>query len=201
MNEPPQNIQIPRRPEDDPEYSAILFGVGQCLARWSMVEHALARLFAALMGAADPNLTSTAFDAVISFETRLDMVNAVAERSQDVLFRESWNALHNKLSKLYRKRHQVAHFTILYNVTERKHTLHPFFSFKNLRSPILSSNDLGLRAISFAKIEKRLTRHAFYILHQQGRLAADVLPEGGPAQLLLNEDAQTHEGTTPPPRS
>src|ERR1700688_3368192 len=93
----------------DPERTAILLRVGECLAVWSQVEHSLGNLFVAVMGG-DVSRALTAFAAIISFETRLQMVNALIERDGDEAFRISWNALFNKLSDLHKRRHQVAHF-------------------------------------------------------------------------------------------
>lgn len=112
---------------DDPERTAILLRVGECLAVWSQVEHSLRNLFVAIMEG-DMSRTLTAFAAVISFETRLQMVNALIERDVDDAFRTSWNALSNKLSDLHKRRHRVAHFTIIYDATSERHHLHPFFS-------------------------------------------------------------------------
>jgi hypothetical protein len=74
---------------DDPEYNLILLAVGECLAAWSNVEHLLGRLFSALV-AGDPNQNATAFAAVISFETRLAIVDSIALRDSDKAFKRSW---------------------------------------------------------------------------------------------------------------
>jgi hypothetical protein len=171
----------PSKMQADPERTAILLQVGECLAMWSQVEHALARLFSVVTRNAVANQMGAAFTAVKSFEVRLAKVNAVIELDHDAAFRDSLNALSKKLAELYRRRHQVAHFTLLFNVTENKHTLNPFFSFGKLNVTGLSSNDLNQRCASFARALERLMRLRLYVAHRQAKLGEGLLQEGDPA--------------------
>jgi len=178
----------------DPEYRAILLRVGECLAAWSHVEHALQRLFVQIMAPDDANVPRV-FSAVISFETRLAMVNALIERDTDAAFQESWNATYNKLSLLHRRRHQVAHFTMVWNATEARYVLAPFFTWG--KTPILAkqltSQNLRARVASFDRAERRVNRLYLYVLHRQGKLPENALQEGDPAGLLQMPTDQSHE--------
>jgi hypothetical protein len=182
-----------------PERGAVLLQVGECLAAWSQVEHHLLLVFLALTHGTDPGQMGAAFEAVISFEARLAMVDALVERDSDRAFCEAWNALSNKLTRLHRRRHQVAHFSIVHHEPDTRPFLHPFFSLgrRNVHTP-LSADQLKNRAASFLRACGRLNRLKMYLLHRAGKLAADRLPAGDPAQLLRAPSAPTHEETSPP---
>jgi hypothetical protein len=174
-------------PRKDPELITLYAGVGECLSAWSTVEHTLASLFMSLMVGGDRNQTASVFGAVISFETRLDMLTSVIERDSDAAFRTCWNALKNKIGKLYRKRHQVAHFSIVWDGQREIHELIPFLTAGSspLQSP-LTSNDLKIRAQSFHRAGYRIRNLVNYILHRQGMPVAETPPGGDPARWLQN---------------
>jgi hypothetical protein len=180
-------------PIDDPERAALSLNVGTCLMAWSQVEAYLAQLFSAAIASERPEDVDAAFAAVISFETRLAMLNAVVERSSDSAFKSSWNSLFNKLTKLYKKRHEVAHFQIIYHASEETHFLHPFYTFGRPLRQGLSSKDLFHRAVAFSRAVIRLDNLRLYLEHKQGKLAIDRVPGADPARLLRNPNARIRE--------
>lgn len=88
--------------------------IGSSLARWNDIEGSLAFLFALTLRA-DASYSMTAYHAVVSFEARLAMVNAVAKRRLkehgDLLAR--WTSLSSRLTKKAKKRAEIAHCTVM----------------------------------------------------------------------------------------
>lgn len=126
------------------------------------------------------------------------MVDSLIERDTDEAFRASWASLYNKLSKLHKRRHQVAHFTIIQNVIDRKPYLHPFFTMSRAgQTKPLSSNDLSIRAASFRRAAERVRNLCLYALHRLGKLGASDLQGRDPARLLRSPSAPSYEGTPP----
>lgn len=93
-----------------PTNDAILRAVGGALSNWSLVELDLATLFANLSKAPRAHII---FGAIISFEARLAVCDKlVAADIPDELDRELWVKLSGRLSKYYKKRHELAHFSV-----------------------------------------------------------------------------------------
>jgi hypothetical protein len=173
-------------PENDPERTALLLGVGECLSAWSEVEHSLGLLYGALMVGADPNQVADSFGAVRSFATRLKMTGALVEIDKDAAFRDSWNALRKELGNLYEKRHAVAHFSIAWISGENIHRLLPFLKVGQNRNVIpLTSLDLADRVKSFYSAYERIFRLRAYVLHRQGRGSETGIPPGADPTLWL----------------
>ena len=172
---------------DDPEYNLILLAVGECLAAWSNLEHLLGRLFSALV-VGDPNQIATAFAAVISFETRLAMVDSIALRDSDKALKRSWVSIQKKLFKSHKKRHEVAHFTMIYHNNVKKHRLHPFHVIGKPIGKSLTASDIATRTDRFIALGARVTNLYFYVLHRQGKLGEGVLQGRDPLELLRNPD-------------
>src|SRR5690242_11018928 len=128
------------------EQRAILWSVGDCLQAWSEVEHSLTTLFRYLMNSDQPAKDTGIFSAVISFEARLAMITYLVDEFEKDDFQKSWAALSNKLTKSYRKRHEVAHFTIIASVKTGIPVLSPFYTVARPPEKKFSSKELRERA-------------------------------------------------------
>ena len=110
----------------------ILLAVGQALKQWSAVETGIAALFAILCGFKDEMKAHRIIDAIISFDTRLDVTDALMGQ-EDIapLEMETWKKLVLKLRKQYKKRHEVAHFSIVNTITHGVDNLRlsPFLTY------------------------------------------------------------------------
>ena len=105
---------------------ALLRTVGASLSNWSLVELQLATLFTALTDMPDQNKANALFATIISFETRL----AVCDRlmlleNVDELHSEMWVKMPARLSKFYKKRHELAHFSVGWDPSGEP-TIQPF---------------------------------------------------------------------------
>src|SRR5687767_10541819 len=92
----------------------LLLAVGNCLKEWSQVERYLAELFHALFNTPHANLAPyVALDGVISFDSRLKMVDGVFRYSiSDKYLLEIWHLLHRVIVKRQKKRNEIAHFSL-----------------------------------------------------------------------------------------
>lgn len=101
--------------------------VGYGLHEWSLVEMELARCFSTFVWAD----MHAIFGAIISFETRLSACDAaVAKTDLSELDRALWAKLSDRLSRFYRRRHQIAHFTLGWNNKDVP-VLYPFMTTGN----------------------------------------------------------------------
>src|SRR6185312_15982290 len=73
------------------------------------------------------------FNTIISLETRLDVIDALmAEEGLTPLELETWNRCSLRLRKLYKRRHGLAHFSVVYSIESRDqvgHLISPFWTF------------------------------------------------------------------------
>lgn len=189
--------------------------IGKCLHAWSSVEMALAELFVSLH---DAELDQTkrhlraAFDAIQSLDVRLSMINASVQSDprNEAIFKEKWGALYNKTSRMARKRHQVAHFSISAYHT-RGNSEPPVFKlepFSTLTSAMANSGRTPLtyehlyaREQSFRKLSGQIMRHCRYLWLVRGRSTLDRELIADPAHLLGIGDAPNPTDSEPPPRS
>jgi hypothetical protein len=177
---------------------ALMQQVGYCLQAWSGVEYQMARLFLALHGALGmPNYFAlqAAYEGVISFEARLSMLNQSIlhdERTKGI-FRERWNPLHNKISRMARRRAQVAHFSCIENQDAKGEfaqiRLMPFMTMTGMLSGKVSSqpltaDQLKTRASAFSRLTLRMHGFVQYVEIERGWLSADQLQVTDPVRLL-----------------
>jgi hypothetical protein len=105
----------------------LLKAVGAALHNWSTVEIQLSTLFAALSDIPDQKKAHALFAAILSFEARLAVCDRLMElESLDELHGLMWTKMSARLSKFYKKRHEVAHFTIGYVGDEE--VINPFYT-------------------------------------------------------------------------
>ena len=129
-----------------PRYNQILYAVGSGLHSWSIVEIDLAHLFAALAKSNPHEL----FGAIISFETRLAITDRLMSLNPlEELEREMWTKLSARLSKFYKKRHELAHFTL--GQKDERDVIYPFLTTANMRQP-------GKPCLDESQIQERIDR-------------------------------------------
>lgn len=174
--------------------------VGRCLGMWSSVERSLTLLFLCLHDKIDePFPLVKVFNGVVSFEVRLSMINLAVQHDERTTekFRTQWNALFNKLSKSYRKRHEIAHFTIITDHTEStspKTTLQPFYTAFSPPGIGLSAKDLIERERSFLSLSKRIDRFWWHVLLVRGARAECPFSITDPDHLIDNPFVPVDEG-------
>jgi len=91
----------------------IYFAVGVAITNWQHVEMALTQLFTILLNSKPSGAASAVFSSVLSFRTKLMMVDAAAYvvLRHSPLFTE-WDSLQKRLDKKSRKRNEIAHFML-----------------------------------------------------------------------------------------
>lgn len=105
--------------------------VGITLHAWNQVENALGLLFNSVSQIVDAKKAGSIFDAIVSFDSRLKVLNAAIESSNYISKenREIWGALSARLRQLYKKRHEVAHFTIPHESFTTGQRISPYFTW------------------------------------------------------------------------
>lgn len=108
------------------------------------------------------------------------------------VFRERWNPLHNKISRMARRRAQVAHFSTTESQNAKGEVLDvkliPFMTMTGLltskaASP-LTETQLRHRAEGFTRLSQRLNGFFLFLLVQRGNISAEQLQEPDPVRLL-----------------
>ena len=152
------------KPEDD--FSAIYLAVGVAITRWQLVEGALTQLFIVLLRA-KANAASAAFNSVLSFRTKVDMVRkAAVVQLKDTLLDECMS-LCKRLDKKANKRNQLAHFMVVQDAPQDKpldikQYLTPtvFDAARRLRRkgkpPMLDAKDIRQRAKGFDDLSRQV---------------------------------------------
>jgi hypothetical protein len=169
----------------------LLVAVGEALAAWSAIEVFITDLFAILTdipNKRDQTLNRRAhliFDAIISLETRLDVVDVLmANEGLSPLEIETWNRAYLRTKDLYKKRHGLAHFGLVGNPTELdnpdpeksgyiSYSLSPFFSIGAAVSggmKILTKAQIDERAVHFREMGAAL--YFFSLSKSASRAAA-----------------------------
>ena len=100
-------MSMPPRPTDE------LFNMlGWCLSVWSQVEMQMTALFVSISGMPE-NRAVILFDGIISFEIRLSILDRLmALEAVSEVEREMWNRMSTRMSKAYKQRHELAHFSV-----------------------------------------------------------------------------------------
>lgn len=159
-----------RRPWEE-----IYQAVGECLHAWGNVETDITHLFMLLHGHSwnvfDHPLRA-AFEAVISFEARLSMIRATISADHTISsdYSAHFHTLQSKLTKSYRKRHEVAHFVLIgrgsTNSPVQSHAIRPFFNwndFTNNVGPELNLKQIQERRKSFFDLSERISQHRQFV--------------------------------------
>jgi len=179
--------------------------IGGALHQWSGVEFALSGLFEIISGIPSPKKSNAVFDTIISFEVRVDIIDSLMtfETFSD-LDRETWNKFAPKLKKKYKKRHEIAHFTILPNAEVA--ALSPFYTFgTELRDEVktLSSKEIRDRKESFAGFHQAVNWFKYEAMKRRRLIEDNPIPMPQPvvrcresAALLLEERAHKKQQST-----
>ena len=146
---------------DSPEETDLLRAVGAGLSNWSIVELQLSKLFAILSGM-DQEKAHLVFDGIISFEIRLGICDRLmATEDVDEIEAEMWGRLSAKLTKFYKKRHELAHFSL--SSLDGKSSIMPFLTYEKMFSATATRLDAKqIRERSRKFIELHLAVLWFY---------------------------------------
>jgi hypothetical protein len=106
MTIPPASI--PLSDEEERFYGAL----GKAITQWQEVEQALAMLFLDAHTQDTWLRANVVFHSVLSFETRMDMVDAALKVSRSKAFLAKWEPLFKRCAKRAKRRNQLAHFTL-----------------------------------------------------------------------------------------
>lgn len=150
-------------------YSAI----GRCLHTWSSVELEVSNLYMALHERRRDEYghpIRASFETVISLEIRTAMIRAfvAAHPKLENAYLPHVTALCARVMKLYKKRHDVAHFMLVVHAEKEPHyaVIRPFFtmdSFTKQRGAELTVTQIQDRVTSFIEMRTRLIRHIQHV--------------------------------------
>ena len=161
-------------PEDAP-----LRAIGAALSNWSLVELQIASLFSTLSSIPDQRKSYAIFDGIVSFEVRLGLCDRLMEfETVDEVEAEMWRRLSARLGKFYKKRHQLAHFSMIQE-NDGNITISPFFNWTKLNDgggARLSVEDIRMRSDKFIELHMAV---CWFIQRAVYRLA-----EPSPVELL-----------------
>ena len=114
------------------------------------------------------------FDTIVSFETRLQIVDSLmAEEGLSELDLETWAKCSSRLMKFYKKRHQLAHFSIVAEIHDKGQTLRfsPFLTFgKMMRREFkyLSVDEINERKDKFRDLQRAVSCLSFAAQQRRG---------------------------------
>jgi hypothetical protein len=172
--------------DNRPELSVAIV---EALAAWSAAEIELTQLFARL---ADLQTIQNGryhkkahliFDTIISFETRLDIVDALmAEEGLSELELETWNRCSARLRKLYKRRHSMAHFVLMGVTTNDKaeYQISPFFTIgaaMRQQAKSLSITQIMERRAHFHEMVLAISYFEWGALERRGLHLDNPMPE------------------------
>ena len=140
--------------------SQLFTQLGLSLSSWSHVEMKMTALFSNISDM--PGRKAVAlFDAIISFEVRLALLDRMMMfETVDDIDQEMWSRFSARLSKAYKKRHQLAHFAL--TVGQGEISITPFISLDKIigregpAPPTLSASQIKLRTMRFIELSNAL---------------------------------------------
>jgi hypothetical protein len=136
------------QPSTTPQHDHLLQAVGKALHNWSLVEIQLATLFAHLSDIPDQKKAHAAFSAILSFEARLAVCDRLMLLEEvDELHLEMWAKMFARLSKFYKKRHELAHFS-LHHTHKDEPVISPFYTWEKFMFD-------KVRELTFEQINER----------------------------------------------
>ena len=158
-----------------PGFRDVLAAVGSGLHAWSLVEMALADLFASL----SESHPHEVFGTIISFETRLAICDRLMSLTPlEPLEQAMWLKLSSRLSKSYKKRHELAHFTLGKDAKGNR-VIYPFLTTETWRlrnARILSESQIKERRQSFQYLEHAITWFSKQAVRSRMPLQASQMP-------------------------
>lgn len=153
-------------PPSDPP-TQIHAAIGNALDTWSRVELELSNLFAQIADMKERDKALALFGGIIGFEIRLSIVNKLMrfEPLSD-LDRATWDKLSARISKYYKKRHQLAHFSVVSK--DATWFISPFMTWESWGKdplPMLSIAQIEERTASMKELAASLNwffNHVFF---------------------------------------
>ncbi len=131
----------------------ILALVGLSLSAWSQVERAMTDLFI-VTSEMERRRAMAAFDGIISFEVRLSILDRMmAFQGLDELEAETWIRMSRRLSKFYKKRHELAHFALGAR-PPGEFVINPFLTYEKLWESV-GKDAAPLKALNIEAVSAR----------------------------------------------
>jgi hypothetical protein len=188
MTMPPASLTL--WDEEERFYGAL----GKAVTQWQEVEQALAMIFLDAHTQSTRLRANVIFHTVLSFETRLDMVDAALKASRGTKFLAKWQTLFNRCSKRARRRNQLAHFGLMVDPKRR-----PGYRY-HLRPSIFDLSGLYKRRRRPPELNTCqiiAVGNSFSTLAQELQALLRPLPRDALAQLLASREPKARR----PPRS
>lgn len=105
--------KAPTESIDLPSQEPMLAAVGRGIQAFASVETAIGFCFASMMEPGDRSNAIVILEAARHIETKMRIVNAIADRSlTDEKLRKRWASLKNKIKRRTDVRHKLAHWTV-----------------------------------------------------------------------------------------
>jgi hypothetical protein len=182
----------------------LLACVGQALGNWSAIELQLAIVFG--HASQMPKEKARAlFDGIISFDIRMSILDTIMALEQvDEIEAEMWRRMSARLTRLYKKRHEVAHFIVINDPDALK--IGPFVSYDKIhRGAVkrLTIAEISARSKKFAQQVHLVSWFALRALerHTPGGIGLQLAPATHPNAIPLRDLAiRTLEGRRSQPR-
>lgn len=135
--------------DDLPSDTDLLTAIGRALAEWSLVEINLCQFFCSIAESKNDRKAVAIFDSIISFEVRISVCDRLMEMEDaPELDKEIWRKLSRRISKAYKKkRHPLAHFSIIYYNIGTVHIL-PFLTNEKIQTGNVRT--ISLEEINFS---------------------------------------------------
>jgi hypothetical protein len=133
---------------------AVFTNLGVALSTWGQVEINLTGVFVQISEMKNVRKAIALFDGIINFELRLMILDRMmAHEAVDEVEREMWNRFSARLSKAYKKRHELAHFSLVGN-QQHELCISPFLSIDKL----YEAGDGHVKSLTARQIQVRGAR-------------------------------------------
>jgi hypothetical protein len=179
--------------------------VGSCLNAWAWVENGMGLLFYNVSGIDHMARAGAIFDSVVAFEGRIAMLDAAIDHEPLLSDEEKliWACLSRRLRKLYKRRHAVAHFSI---VDESYQAISPFFTWNKQAKKTAKTLTIGQISERSRQFSEASAAVSWFGGHMQSRkLQIPVHPqliEAPPLILrILELLSRSQRGDEPPDQS
>ena len=185
------------------ERRRLVYEVGNCIMSWAGVEHSLCLLFMSLMKLPIENAVAI-WDSIVSLEAKLSMLNVVVrQNTTDTDILPIWDKIFVRISKKYRKRHEIAHGCIMV-INDERIVFVPYGTMTSIFDSAgrrLSADQIAQRNKSFHELGRAIEWITTSVpLRRDNAVAA--LPEAPDlVRQLQTLIAQTPVGMPPPPQS
>jgi|GEM_PF-6512452 len=188
----------------DNDTNELLASIGSCLNAWSKVEDEVTQLFMLIHGQPWNDFRHplrAAFEAVVSLETRLSMIKASvgADAVLSECYAPHFNTLYNKVMRSFRKRHEVAHFSLVQrdgSKGSRVILARPFFNWAKFEDNLgveLDAKQIAERQNGFLSLCLKVQQHRQYVGDKKGLPSGHFAQAGDLVLPDLDEDDQSLE--------